>query len=104
MNSSKSQTLIIALLLLAVAGIGVFAWRQRDELSALRNSKVSEKDMAALRDGLMRMSAKLLRLEDAACVEADGNVASATPLPSVMGLPAWRRPRGRCHRERLGKR
>ena len=63
MNSSKSQTLIIVLLLLAVAGIGVFAWRQQDELSALRNSKVSEKDMAALRARAFDAEKRIKELE-----------------------------------------
>jgi hypothetical protein len=47
--SSKSQSLVIALLLLAVLGLGVFAWREHDALTVLRGSQVNEKELAAAR-------------------------------------------------------
>jgi ribosomal protein L12E/L44/L45/RPP1/RPP2 len=47
--SSKPQSFVIALLLLAVLGLGVFAWREHDALTVLRSSQVSEKDLAAAR-------------------------------------------------------
>lgn len=46
---AKSSTFVIALLLLAVLGLGVFAWREHDALTALRGAQVSEKDLAAAR-------------------------------------------------------
>jgi hypothetical protein len=62
-NTSKSKTFIIALLVLAVVGIGTFAWRQMDELNALRSSKVSEKDMAALRQRAFDAEKRIKELE-----------------------------------------
>jgi hypothetical protein len=46
---AKSSTFVIALLVLAVLGLGVFAWREHDALTTLRGAQVSEKDLAAAR-------------------------------------------------------
>ncbi|MEN9662472.1 MAG: hypothetical protein RL324_1421 [Verrucomicrobiota bacterium] len=73
MNTSKSKTFVILLLVLAVIGIGTYAWRQQDELNGLRTSKVSEKDMAAARARAFEAEKRNKELE------AELALAKATP-------------------------
>ena len=73
MNTSKSKTFVIALLLLAVVGLGVFGWREYDQLSALRASQVSEKDLAAARARAFDAEKRIKELE------AQLALAKATP-------------------------
>ncbi len=63
MNPSKSKTFVIALLLLAVVGLGVFGWREYDQLSAFRASQVSEKDLAAARARAFDAEKRIKELE-----------------------------------------
>ena len=79
MNTSKSKTFVILLLVLAVIGIGTYAWRQQDELNGLRTSKVSEKDMAAARARAFEAEKRIKELEAELALAKATPPADATP-------------------------
>ncbi len=84
----SKRTYVIAVLLLAVAGLAFLDWRDRAELADLRNVKSTAKDTAALEKKLWDSEQRVRQLEgDLTRARDDLAAANANAKGSQPGLP-----------------
>lgn len=94
MNTSKSKNIVVILLVLAVGGLGFISWNQYRELLGLRNSSISESDLAALRQQLLDAESRARQLQAQLAAAGNGTADDAVAADAADAAAAGPGARG----------